>query len=192
MKRFFLFLIILFKITILYSQTESVIERIDTIIQVKVPILIIEKNSLLDNITDTVLSYNVHNSKRYKDHIYSIEIQKDSLDRGYIFYVGLFPEDRLGISDIIGSFKRNEILFLCTNDSLENGYIITNKYKKISYKKEVAYKHDGKRIDEPILKLYNPPTWIFIYDKRDKKLELFRTDFILPNEINERLYEEKK
>ena len=175
-RRAIILLIILFKITFLYSQT--IIEKIDTVIHVKIPRLIVEKNSLLDDIADTVLSCNIHRNEGYKDYIYSIEIQKDSLDRGHIFYVGLFPEDRLGSSNIIGFFKRNNILFLCTNDSLEKEYIKTDIYDEMCYKKEVGYIIDGKRINEQVSPLYNPPTWIFIYRNKNRKLELFRTDFL--------------
>lgn len=179
MRKYILFLVILFNFSILYSQT--VIERIDTILKVKIPILEVKSNSLLDNIADKVSSYNVHNNQRYKGYIYSIEIQKDSLDRGYFFYVGLFPEYILETSNIIGFFKKNNTFFLCTNDSLENGYINTKNYQEICYKKEIAYQENGKRIDEPLLPLYNPPSWIFIYNNKNKELELFRVDFIPPD-----------
>jgi len=176
MKKVVILLVILFEVTSLFSQT--VIEKIDTTIQVKIPILFVEKESILDNIVNKVLSYNVHNKECYKNYIYSIEIQKDSLNRGYIFYVGLFPDSIFGSSNIIGVFMKNNRLLLCTNDSLEDGYIKTDNYKILYYKKEIAYIIDGIRFDNPVPPFYDPPTWIFIYREKNRELELFRTDFL--------------
>lgn len=168
------------EVSMIISADTTFIRNIDTTFVVELPILKDNYNPFLDEVVSTVLSYNVH---EFKDCIYTIQIQEDSLKRGVVIYVSLEPSLVIESSQIKGVLRMQGTSFVYFGDNPNNLYSYTDQKQQLLCTKTIGYEKNGLFMKSHVPEIRESPIWKFVYRYGNKTLELYRVEF-LPLENN--------